>query len=131
MRKTKRNGNGYTHSKYKNKKIIIDGITFASLSEGQRYVDLKEMQARGDVISFEIQPEFILQPSFVKKGKTIRAIKYVADFKVVRKDGSVHIEDVKGSAGFMTDVFRLKKKIFEFRYPDLEIEIVLVPRRKK
>jgi hypothetical protein len=131
MTRSKKNGNGYSKAKYKNKKIIIDGITFASLSEGQRYVDLKEMQACGDVISFEIQPEFVLQPSFIKKGKTIRAIKYVADFKVIRKDGTVHIEDVKGSSGFMTEVFRIKHKLFEYKFPDLELEIVLVPRKKK
>ena len=34
------------------------------------------------------------------------------------------IEDVKGSTAVITDVFRLKQKLFEYKYPDYTISIV-------
>ena len=37
------------------------------------------------------------------------------------KDGRHIVEDVKG---IETEVFKLKKKLFEYKYKDLEIKIV-------
>jgi len=49
---------------------------------------------------------------------------YVSDFDVTNLDGSVSVIDVKSSRFFQTDIFRMKKKIFEFRYPDKRLEMV-------
>ena len=78
--------------------------------KGQRYSGL------------ELQPEFTLQPAFTKDGKHHRAIKYRADFKVIHNNGTVEIVDVKGYK--KNPVYLLKKKIFEFIYPDLTIKEV-------
>ena len=68
-----------------------------------------------------MQPKFELLPGFKKNGRTFRAITYTADFKVTYADGHVEIIDVKG---IKTEVFKLKRKIFEFQYPDLTLKIV-------
>ena len=47
-------------------------------------------------------------------------IEYVADFKYI-ENGKKIVEDVKG---MQTDVFKLKHKIFEKVYPDLELRII-------
>jgi len=49
---------------------------------------------------------------------------YVSDFDVTNLDGSVSVVDVKSSKFFQTDIFKMKKKIFEFRYPDKRLEMV-------
>ena len=107
-------------NKYYNQKIIIDGHEFPSKKEGNRYLELKLLQRAGEISNLELQPKFILQESFKKKGKTYREISYIADFKYI-ENGQVVVEDVKG---MKTDVFQLKHKLFEYRYPDLELRII-------
>lgn len=65
-----------------------------------------------------MQPKFELQPKFKKNGKLFREINYVADFKVYNNDGTIEIIDTKG---FETTDFKLKKKMFEYKYPDLTL----------
>jgi hypothetical protein len=107
--------------KYNAKKMEIDGVTFDSRKEAQRYLQLKQMAAAGEIHALQLQPRFELQPSFKDaSGKTIRAIHYVADFQYV-EGGRVIVEDVKGME---TAVFKLKRKLFLFTYPDVELRIV-------
>lgn len=121
LRKSKKNGKGFSQNKYKNKKVVIDGIIFASRTESEYYLALKEEEKNGIILSIEVQPRFILQETFKKGGKTFRQIEYVSDFKVVGKDGSIRIIEIKG---FETDIWKLKQKLFEYKYPDLHIEVI-------
>ena len=107
-------------SKYGNKKVLIDGIKFDSIAEGNRYKELKLMQRAGTIKELELQPKFLLQESFKKNGKTYKKIEYIADFKYI-ENGKVIIEDVKGKE---TEVFKLKHKLFEYKYKDLELKLV-------
>lgn len=108
-----------TKAKYHNSKTIIDGIKFASKKESKRYQELKLLEKNGDITELELQPRFTLQPKYRKNGKTIRKIEYVADFSYRDKKGKHIVEDVKG---IKTEVYKLKKKIFEYKYPTLEIK---------
>ena len=65
-----------------------------------------------------MQVTYELQPRFKDKisGKTIRPITYIADFVITDSNGQVIVVDVKGKE---TDVFKLKKKMFQYRYPDI------------
>lgn len=65
-----------TRSKYNAKKVVIDNIKFDSKAEAAYYQQLKLLKMTGEVVSFDLQPEFILQDSFRKNGKLYRAIKY-------------------------------------------------------
>ncbi len=60
-----------------------------------------------------------LQPTFRKNNKTYRSIKYVADFVYydVEREETI-VEDTKG---FKTEVYKIKKKLFEYKYPDLTL----------
>jgi hypothetical protein len=108
--------------KYGAKKTVVDGITFDSKAEANRYCELKLLKNAGEVKDFTLQPKFELQPKFKgKDGKTVRAIHYIADFYITWKDGSVTVEDVKGCE---TKEFSIKKKMFEYKYPELKLVIV-------
>lgn len=107
-------------NKYQNKKVRWNDITFASKNECRRYIVLKNMQRVGLITSLTLQPVFILQDKFKKNGKTIIAIKYVADFSYYL-EGKRVIEDVKG---YETDVFKLKHKLFENKFPELTLTLV-------
>lgn len=103
-------------SKYNNKKIEVDGIKFDSRKEANRYTELKLLERVGSIKHLELQPKFLLQESFKHKGKTIRALYYVADFKYFdKKKFKMVVEDVKG---MKTDVYKIKKKLFLFKYPE-------------
>lgn len=110
------------YNKYSNKKVIVDDIKFDSKKEAIRYKQLKLLEQKGEIRNLELQKSFELQPKFRKNNKTYRNIVYKADFCYfdVKNDKYI-VEDVKG---FKTDVYTLKKKIFEYQYQDLEIKEV-------
>lgn len=113
------------YRKYHNKKTVADGIKFDSKLEAERYSQLKMMERAGVIRDLELQPEYELIPSFRKNGKTWRRTVYKADFRyILAEDDSYIIEDVKGSTEVITDVFRLKQKLFEYKYPYYTISIV-------
>lgn len=108
---------GEKESKYKSRKVTLDGITFPSQKEADKYAELKILQRAGEVARLEMQPEFILQEGYRDgKGKRHRPIKYRADFRVTYRDGRVEVIETKG---YRTEAYRMKKKMFLARYPDI------------
>ena len=111
-------------NKYKNQPITIDGHTFPSRREAKRYSQLSLLEKAGIIRDLNLQVPFELQPSFkhpITK-QTIRAIKYIADFTYYDENGIFHIEDVKGSEATMTKDFKIKRKLFIYKYgKDIEI----------
>lgn len=99
-------------SKYKARKTVVDGITFDSRREADRYIVLKSMEEDGAIENLRRQVRYELVPAFDVDGKHYRPIFYVADF-AYREDGKEVVEDVKG---MRTDVYRLKSKLFAKRY---------------
>lgn len=97
-------------SKYRARRVVVDGIGFHSEKEARRYRGLTQLMAMGLV------KWFIRQPMFDTGGGTT----YKADFLVVRLDGSVTVEDVKG---YRTAAYKRAKKQVEALYG---IEIVEV-----
>ena len=112
------------HAAYRNiksKKVEIDGIKFASPGESERYLELRIMLLKNQIKHLELQPVFELQPKFRKNGTLYRDIRYIADFRVTNLDGSIVIEDVRGWGGYTTDIYKIKKKLFEYKYPELSL----------
>ena len=107
-------------SKYRNKKTQIGMYVFDSIAESKRYKELALLEKAGQIKGLKLQPKFLLQEGFKKNGKTYRKIEYIADFMYI-ENGKVIIEDVKG---IETDVFKLKRKMFEYKYPGFELRIV-------
>lgn len=99
----------------------VDGILFDSTMEANYYIYLKEEQEKGNVIDIILQPEYPLLESYKKYGRTIRGMKYISDFLVTYKDGTQIVIDVKGKE---TDDFKIKRKLFDYKYPDLTLKLV-------
>lgn len=107
------------YNKYKNKKVVIDGIEFDSQKEGKRYTELKLMERCGLIKDLELQKVYELQPTFKKNNKTYQKITYKADFSYYDIEREqIIVEDVKG---FKTEVYKIKKKMFEYKYPELTL----------
>lgn len=99
-------------SKYHAKRTSVDGITFDSKREADRYLVLKSMEEDGTIEDLRRQVRYELVPAFDVDGKHYRPVFYVADF-VYMEDGKEVVEDVKG---MRTDTYRLKSKLFARRY---------------
>ena len=110
-------------NKYKNQKVLVDNILFDSKKEANYYTKLKILRDAGKISGLRLQEKFILHPSFKLNGKTYRAITYVADF-VYKDDKGMHVVDVKSEATRKDKVYRLKKKMFAYKY-HIEIEEVI------
>lgn len=104
-------------SKYGNKKCEYRGRKFDSEKELKYYLFLLAEEEKGKISDLQCQVPFELQPSFKKDGKTIRAIKYIADFTYRDKSDILHIVDTKG---YRTEVYKLKKKMMQYRGYDIE-----------
>lgn len=107
-------------SKYNNKKTQVDMYVFDSILEAKRYKQLALLEKTGEIKGLKLQPKFLLQEGFKKNGKTYRKIEYIADFMYI-ENGQVIVEDVKGKE---TEVFKLKRKMFEHEYANLTLKII-------
>lgn len=101
-------------NKYRNKRTVIDGITFDSMKEASRWCELQLLQKAGEISELQRQVKFELQPAFYHAGHKIRPIIYVCDFVYKENDKQV-IEDVKSPATRNNAVYKLKKKMMLYR----------------
>lgn len=103
--------------KYHNIKTFSNGIKYDSKKEARRGDELRLMEKAGLISDLERQKRFVLQEGFTNnKGEKIRPITYIADFYYKEKNWIA--EDVKSSAT-KTEVYKIKKKLFEFKYPEI------------
>lgn len=111
-----------SESKYNNKITYYDGIRFDSKAEMQHYCELELLKKAGVVKDIQRQVSFQLQPGYTgKDGKKVKAITYKADFVVTYSDGHKEVIDVKGH---LTEVYKLKKKMLLYIYPDIDFKEV-------
>lgn len=104
-------------SKYNNRKVTYQGLTFDSKKEFEYYLILKDKEKRGLVFNLKRQVPLEIQPAFTDKtGVKHRAIIYKADFVYTdRLTGTTRYIDVKGSASTLTEVYKLKKKLLAYK----------------
>nr|DAL04929.1 MAG TPA: Endonuclease [Caudoviricetes sp.] len=107
------NVSAIVRSKYHNRKTK----GFDSAKEWRRNQELEALQGAGEISELNRQVPFVLMPSYTiadettRQGfRTVREIRYIADFTYRLKDGTRIIEDVKG---MQTDVFKIKRKLLE------------------
>ena len=95
-----------------------NGIVFDSVLEMKYYRDvLCPAVESGDVVSYELQKPYELQPKFRHDGKSVQPIKYVADFFIIYKDGHEEVIDTKGCPD---SVALLKRKLFWYKFPEVD-----------
>lgn len=112
-------------SKYRNRKVTIDGITFASAHEAGRYRELSLMQRARLISGLELQKPYELIPAqyetvarYGKKGQRLKdgrkclekSVVYIADF-VYDQNGETIVEDAKG---MRTPDYIIKRKLMLF-----------------
>lgn len=108
-------------NKYNARKAEVDGITFDSHKEAQRYAELKLLLRGGEIRDLRLQVKYELIP----KQNGERACEYIADF--VYQDvrtGETVVEDVKGcKQGAAYNIFAIKRKLMLWRYGIRVVEI--------
>lgn len=115
-------------SKYNNKKIVVNGITFDSQKEAMRYSQLKLIEKTGQISELKLQVPFELIPNqyetverFSKSGKRLkdglklveRGVTYVADF-TYRDGENIVVEDVKSKATRKKESYIIKRKLMRY-----------------
>ncbi len=99
-------------AKYHNKKVTVDGMTFDSQKEYERWCELRLLERAGVITNLQRQVPFEVIP----KQATEEACKYVADF-VYEENGKTVVEDVKGyKKGAAYNLFVIKRKLMLERY---------------
>lgn len=113
--------------KYHNKKITVDGITFDSVKEYNRYRELKILEKIGEIQDLQRQVKIQLIPAqyefYERYGKNGNRLKdgrrclekecaYVADF-VYYRNGAKVWEDTKG---IKTKEYIIKRKLCLFMH---------------
>ena len=105
-------------NKFGARKTTYKGITYASKWEANRAYELDMLEKAGRIKDLQKQVRFILQEGFVNnRGEKVRPISYIADFVYTVKCGAKVVEDTKSPAT-KTELYRVKKKMFEYKYPD-------------
>ena len=106
-------------TKYHNRKVRRDGLTFDSKKEHKRYNELLLLEQAGEIKNLRRQVKFLLIPTQrepkiigprggVKKGKLLeRECAYIADF-VYTENGKIVVEDTKG---LRTKDYIIKRKL--------------------
>ena len=108
-------------AKYHNTPVVIDGLRFDSKRELARYRELVLLRDAGVISDLVIHPRYTVMDGYNRKdGTHVTAITYVGDFEYI-ENGQKVVEDVKGVE---TQVFRIKRKLFERCYPSVDFRIV-------
>lgn len=92
-------------NKYCARRLRIDGITFDSKLEADRYQQLKLLQTAGEITGLEYHKKFVIIP----KSKHGNDVYYEADFFYF-ENGKPIVEDTKSEAT-VTAVYKLKKRL--------------------
>lgn len=107
------------YNKYHAQRTELDGITFDSRKEANRYAVLKILE-KGKLISqLKLQVKFEILPKTENKfGQKTTAVNYIADFFYFDEEKQHYVaEDVKG---VRTPLYKLKRKMMIFNYPHIE-----------
>lgn len=105
----------FRQKKYKNATCFVDGIRFDSRREADYYGQLK-IEKKAKLIK-----DFERQVSFELRCNNFLICRHVVDFLVTNLDGSYEVREVKG---FATDLWAIKKKLFEATYPEIPYKVI-------
>jgi hypothetical protein len=114
------------HQQRKVKRTEFDGHVFDSGEELEFYRDyLKTGVYKSDIVGITLQPKYELLPKFEKDGIKHRAITYKPDFYIeyMSKSGEL-CKEVIEIKGFSTPDFVMRRKMFDYRYPDLKLVVL-------
>ena len=114
--------------KYHNKKTTVDGITFDSRREADRYCELKlllrsgrirnlQMQVPYELIPAQREPPTLTKRGMERQGKVIeRSVVYKADFVYSERTGQTWRPVVEDAKGVRTKEYIIKRKLMLWRH---------------
>ena len=108
-------------SKYGNRKVMVNGIEFASSKEATRYWELWLMEQNNYIKDLRTQVPYELIPPQKGALRNERAVKYVADF--VYWDNEKEQEVVEDTKGFRTKEYIIKRKLMKYIHGIEVVEI--------
>lgn len=98
----------------------FEGIVFDSVLEMKYYRDVILPKVNsGEIIHYERQKKYELQPSYIYHGNKVRPIDYKADFYIDYSNGNSVVIDIKGCPD---SVAKLKRKMFSYKYPNIDYQ---------
>jgi hypothetical protein len=100
--------------KYRNKRVVVDGVRFDSAGESRRWAELQLLERAGQIRNLERQKRIPL----VVEG--VKICDVVIDFLYFEGQARV-AEDHKSAYTAKLPVWRLKKKLLAALYPAIEI----------
>lgn len=103
-------------SKMRNVITEMNGIKFSSKGEALRYQELVLLEMAGKITDLKRQVPFIVADAVRWDGKSLKAIKYVCDYKY--RDVATKEDVVEDFKGRLTDLYILKRSLFLHRYPE-------------
>jgi len=107
-------------NKYGNVKVKNGIHLFDSKKEMRRYHDLLLLVKAGEIQNLQVHPKFTLQKGFRDRGgKAIRAVTVTWDFYYT-KGIKVFVEDVKSPITRRETAYNIRKRLFVWKYPDIE-----------
>lgn len=111
-------------TKYNAKKTTVDGITFASKLEADRYIQLRLLEKADEITALVLQPEFQILRGFINPdtGEKTKSRFYVGDFEYI--DNATNKMVVEDTKGMETAEFRLKWDLVKSLYPQFEFRKV-------
>lgn len=113
-------------NKYHNKITYTFGRKFDSEKERNRYFVLLDMMNKGEITQLDLQKRFVLQEAFVYQRKKQRAITYIVDFFYYDNKLKCYVaEDVKSKVTRQDSTYRIKCKMFMYKYHDILFKEVL------
>lgn len=103
--------------KYNNTPVKYGGYIFDSKSECDEFLRLSSLQETGLISKLVVKPTYILTEKGTNDlGQKFRGVTYTPDFTYFDNLSMAKVAvDVKG---FVTDVYKIKKKLFMAKYPD-------------
>jgi hypothetical protein len=103
-------------NKYGAKKTVWNGRKYDSKLEAGVAQEIEVLRKAGEVVSVEPQRTFVL---YGKNGGKICS--HRVDFLLTFKDGHQEVWEAKGVA---TEVWRLKRNLFEDNYPNISYVVI-------
>lgn len=113
-------------SKYHSKKVTVNGETFDSKKEYNRWCELRLLERAGKIRGLQRQVKFELLPAQYRTVATRtgqkrqcveRAVSYIADFvykEQLVQDGDFCVTVVEDTKGFRTADYIIKRKLLLF-----------------
>lgn len=102
-------------NKYGAKKKEYNGIIYDSAFEAKYAAELDWRKRAGDIKDWQRQIKFDL------KINDVLICKYIVDFVIIRKDDSREYVETKG---FETRDWKIKRKLFQALFPDLNYIVI-------